>query len=317
VAGTLALYSVESPHESIRLSQAGGVEDDSTALMRTILRITALWQVGRIRDVDIEIEGFGSLLHRARRRSAAWYMSMLRSTMALMKGQYERAQELAEKFLREGLAVEDRNALHSFALQRALMAIDIGGLEELEPAVTGMATAFPRVEGWNAGLCYLYCELGKLDEARSTMESVIARGALGSFPRNSWFGTLASLSLACRVLEAPALARDLSELWQRFSGQLAVVGFSSYCWGATDRFIGLLAGLRSEWERSDECFASAIALNQAAGALPALAHTFADQAAVLDLRRAGSGRKCWDLALKQARVLGMLNLEKRILHQAP
>jgi DNA-binding winged helix-turn-helix (wHTH) protein len=315
-AGNLALYSVESPHESIRRSKSASDEDDSTALLRTILRITALWQVGRMREVDIEIEGFGSLLQSARRRSASWYMGMLRSTMALMKGQYESARELGEGFLRDGLAVDDRNALHSFALQRALAAIDVGGLEEIEPAVVGMASSFPRVEGWNAGVCYLYCELGKLEEARTIMESATGRGVLCSFPRNSWFGTLASLTLACRVLDAPDTARKLYLLWQQFSGQMAVVGFSSYCWGATDRFLGVLGGLLSDWDCSDQHFRRAMDSNRAAGAVSALAHTYADHASMLDRRHAGSGRESWDLALHQARVLGMRNLESRILREA-
>jgi eukaryotic-like serine/threonine-protein kinase len=315
-AGNLALYSVESPHESIRLSKSVSDEDDSTALLKAILRITALWQVGRMREVEIEIEGFGSLLERAQRRSAAWYMGMLRSSVALMRGQYAAAKELGEEYLRHGLAVDDRNALHSFALQRALAAIDVGGLEEIEPAVVGMASSFPRVEGWNAGVCYLYCELGRLEDARAIMESAIGRGALRSFARNSWFGTLASLTLACRVLHAPATVQELFKLWQPFAGQMAIVGFSSYCWGATDRFLGVLAGLLCDWECSEQHFRYAIVGNRSAGAVSALAHTFADHGAMLDRKQAGLGRRSWDLALHQARALGMRNLETRILREA-
>jgi hypothetical protein len=270
-----------------------------------------------MREVDIEVDGFNSLLQRTRRPSAAWYVGMLQATMALMRGQYAAARELGEKFLREGLAVDDRNALHSFALQHAMAAIDVGGLEEIEPAVVQMASSFPRVEGWQAGVCYLYCELGKYQEARDVMESVIGRGALRSFPRNSWFGTLGSLTLACRVLESPAVVRELYALWGRFTGQMAVVGFSSFCWGSTDRFLGVLAGLMYQWGNAQAHFQQAIAVNRASGAGSALAHTYADNAAMLDRKSAGSGRESWELALQQARALGMGNLERRILRVAP
>ena len=119
-AGSLALYSVESPDESIRESEAVLGEEISTALLKMILRITALWQVGQMRDVDVGIDGLCALLNRARKPSATWYSGMLRATRSLMKGEYAAAHELGEEFLRLGLAVDDRNALHSFALQRAM-----------------------------------------------------------------------------------------------------------------------------------------------------------------------------------------------------
>jgi hypothetical protein len=315
-AGRLALYSVESPHESIRESNPAGAEDSSTYLMRTILRVTALWQLGRMREVEIEVNEFGALLNRVRRPSAAWYVDMLQATMALMRGQYETAGELAERFLRTGMAVDDRNALHSFALQRAMLGIDVGNLEELEPAVVGMVSSFPRVEGWQAGLCYLYCELGQLVEARDVLEASVARGALSSFPRNSWFGTLCSLTLACRVIESPLIVEQLYDHWKRFPDQIAVVGFSSYCWGSTERFRGILAGLTCRWDIAEAHFDRAITANRAVGARPALAHTYADRAVMLDRKRLGDGRQSWDLALDHARSIGMANLERRILREA-
>jgi hypothetical protein len=312
-AGRLALYSVECPTDSIRESVAGDAEDDSTSLLRTILRITALWQVGRMRDVEVEIENFSSLWERVKRPSAAWYVRMLRATMALMKGQYELSSELAQQYLRQGLAVDDRNAIHSFALQRAMWAIDVGNMEELEPAVIDMATRFPRVEGWLAGVCYLYTELGKMAEARDAMDRAIGQGVLNSYPRNSWFGTLCSLTLACRVIESPAVVDQLYSLLERFAGQMAVVGFSSFCWGSTDRFLGILAGLMRKWNVSDAHFRRAIAINRAAGAWPALAHTYADLGSMLNRRLPGSGQEASNLALEQTRSMGMVNLERRIL----
>jgi hypothetical protein len=72
----------------------------------------------------------------------------------------------------------------------------------------------------------------------------------------------------------------------------------------------------SDWDCSDQHFRRAMDSNRAAGAVSALAHTYADHASMLDRRHAGSGRESWDLALHQARVLGMRNLESRILREA-
>jgi hypothetical protein len=312
-AGSLALYSVESPHASLYEARSNDRADSSTALMRSILRITALWQLGQVRNVEIEIEAFEALVKRTRRPSAGWYVGMLRATLALMRGRYEAAREMGESFLRDGLAFDDRNALHSFALQRAMAAVDLGGLDEIEPAVVGMASTFPRVEGWRAGNSYLKCELGKLSEAREIFEAAIGQGTLNSCPRNSWFGTIGSLTLACRAIGTPETAERLYALWAPFSGQLAVVGFSSFCWGSADRFLGILAGLIGRWEDAEFHFERAVGINRAVGAGPALAHTWADRGAMLDRRTSGRGRESWDLALQQARDLGMKNLERRIL----
>ena len=196
------------------------------------------------------------------------------------------------------------------------MAVDVGGLEELEPGVREMANRFPRVEGWQAGLGYLLSEVGKVSESQAIVDGLLAQGVLRAFPRNSWLGALCSLSLACRRFDDGAVARPLCELWAPFRGQLAVVGFSSFCWGATDRFMGVLAGITGNWDAAGRHFQAAEAVNRGAGALPALAHTYADQAAILDRMSPGRGRPVWEQALKQARVLGMRRLERRILEDA-
>ena len=313
IASWLALYSVERPYEYIQAARTVRSEDGSTALMCAILRITATWQLARMRDLDIEIDGFRALLMRVQRPSATWYVGMLRASVALMKGRYEEARLLGERFLQDGVKVEDQNALHSFALQRAMMAVDLGGLEELEPAVLDMADRFPRVEGWHAGLSYLLSEVGKVSQSRAIAENLLAQGVLSSFPRNSWLGALGSLSLACREFDDPIIAGRLYERWMPFRRQMAVVGFSSFCWGATDRFMGVLAGLTENWDAAARHFETAATMNRSAGALPALAHTYADQAAMLDRLDPGRGRPLWDKALAVARDLGMRRLERRIV----
>jgi hypothetical protein len=100
-AANLALYSVESPHESIRQSRSVGEEDDSTALLRTILRITALWQVGRMRDVDIEIDGFRVFAQALAEAQRSWYIGHASVKHGADVGQFDSARELGEQFLRE------------------------------------------------------------------------------------------------------------------------------------------------------------------------------------------------------------------------
>ena len=280
---------MESPHESIS-DRVGSPEDLSTSLLRTILRITSLWQVGRIRDVDIEIEAFTSLIQRTRRPSSAWYLGMLRATRALMRGEYVVANELGEEFLRQGLAADDRNSLHSFALQRAMAAIDIGGLEEIEPAVVQMASTFPRVEGWKAGVAYLYRELGKHDEARDVMESAIARGRVAELSEELLVWHVGIANIGMSSIDVPDTSASCTHYGSHSRVRSQSSALAASAGGSTDRFLGVLAGLLEDWPNAETHFQRAIVTNRAAGAASALAQTYADNAATLDRKRAGWGR---------------------------
>ena len=163
-AGTLAAFSVEEPERL--LSQSGlesGGGEPLVLLVRRLIRITALWLLGRMGRVRVEIEEFGAAARRLRQPQAVWYETLLRATLAQMEGQFARGSVLAQQFLQRGEFAGDRNARESFMLQSFMASVDLGKVEEFEDGVRGMVDAFPRVVGWRAGLLLF---LARLDVSR-------------------------------------------------------------------------------------------------------------------------------------------------------
>jgi tetratricopeptide (TPR) repeat protein len=312
-AGKLAKYSPGagwSPEWDF--SDAAG-SDASTALMRGVLKVTGLVELGDVRSAEAEIDRFSELVEGVRKASARWYSDMFGATIALMRGEYESVLELTKQYLKQGMDVGDRNAFHSFALQRAMMAVDVGGLEEYEHSVARMVAEFPAVEGWGAGLCFLESEIGLSEEARKRIDRLLDAGILSRTPRNSWLGTIGCLTLAARNLARRDLGTDLYELWRPYSGGLAVIGFGSFCWGAADRFLGVLSGMLGKREEARAHFDAAFAMNERCGALPALAHSYRDRGIMESSWSLRGGDPFLGRAMELSESLGMKRLTAQVV----
>jgi len=309
-AARIALYSVEEPRRNLDHCQEVNVTEGPAALLDDVLRISGLLQLGRVREVDVRIEEFAVKQEMIHCSSATWYVKMFRGTMALMRGEYSAAREFGDVYLRQGALVQDQNATHSYALQRVMAAIDEGGLESLEGSVSAMAENFPRVNGWRAGLCYLYAEMGENARARDLIEALGGEAAWAQARRNSWFGAVCAMTLACRVLDYREIASKLYEVLVPMRGQLAVVGFGSFCWGATDRFLGVLASLMDEPDLAGRHFSAAVRLNARCGAGPAVAHCYREMAYFGYQVGAERAAEYSEMAIRRARRLGMRRLEE-------
>ena len=312
VAGRVALYAPGSGRELMVGREDLAACDSASELMARLLRATGILESGDLVSLEAEMDLFSRATKASGVRSAQWYTGMFRATLALMRGAFGEAMTIGREFLEEGSRVGDRNAFHSFVLQRAMAALDMGSLEESLPAVAKMASEYPNVVGWEAGLCLVQAEIGRHDEASDRLDRLIAANVLGGVPRNTWLGTLGCLALAVRELDRRDLAVDLYEAWAPYSGNMVVLGFGSFCWGAADRFLGVLAGLSGWPDLARSHFESAIELNERCGALPALAHSHWELAVM-----GGSGRRDSGFSIEIARdiasQLGMDRLVQKIV----
>jgi DNA-binding CsgD family transcriptional regulator len=99
-------------------------------------------------------------------------------------------------------------------------------------------------------------------------------------------------------------------------GSNAMIGHLVACFGATDRYLGMLAGVLGEWELAERHFEDAATLNERLGADTWLAHTFAEHARVLQRRgRVGDRDRVGSLT-ERARVLaghhGLTRVENHV-----
>jgi len=278
-AALLASFSVDCPERLLANSgilSTGG--EPLILLVRRLISITALWLMGRIGSVRVEVEEFGAAARRLRQPQAIWYETLLRATLAQMEGQFSLSSSLAQDFLQRGELAGDRNARHSFMLQSFMSSVDLGKVEEFEDGVRGMVEAFPRVAGWRAGLLLLLAETERLVEADEQLEQLVAEGALEKQKRNEWYALIGAMGIAASRTENDACARKIYALLAPHREQLAVVGYGSFCWGSTEQLLGLCAMTAGENALARKHFSKAIKANRLAGAMPAVARTHRDLA---------------------------------------
>ena len=95
----------------------------------------------------------------------------------------------------------------------------------------------------------------------------------GSRPRGSsrfreslWLASLTYLTDACAALGDEAMAALVYPELEPLAGANVMIGHLVACYGAADRYLGMLAATLGEWERAEEHFERAMELNRRMGA---------------------------------------------------
>jgi tetratricopeptide (TPR) repeat protein len=169
---------------------------------------------------------------------------------------------------------------------------------------------------WRPGLALIYSDLEIRSEALREFEA-LAADDFADLPNDAlWVTCIAYLSEVCAYLGDANRAASLYRLLLPYSGRTVVAGFSSVCYGAVSRFLGLLAATMSHWEDAESHFQEALEMNARLGARPWLAHTQHQYAAMLLARDQSEDRdRAMSLlgeALDTARELGMNSLVEKV-----
>jgi DNA-binding CsgD family transcriptional regulator len=99
-------------------------------------------------------------------------------------------------------------------------------------------------------------------------------------------------------------------------GSNAMIGHLVACFGATDRYLGMLAGVLGEWDLAERHFEDAAMLNEHLRADTWVAHTLCEHARVLQRRGRAADRErartLSDRALALARAHGLTRVENHL-----
>ncbi len=108
---------------------------------------------------------------------------------------------------------------------------------------------------WRPGFAALLAELGMEAEARRELERVRERGLRTSFAPALWLASLTYLTDACAAVgdDADGRARSIPS-WRRSPGGNVVIGHGVACYGAADRYLGMLAATLGDHDRALEHF---------------------------------------------------------------
>jgi DNA-binding CsgD family transcriptional regulator len=206
------------------------------------------------------------------------------AALAVCEGQLAQGEVMARRSYDWNDRLTGRDVSGTYGIQMFTLRREQGRLAELAPVVRILA-AESRSGPWRPGLVALLAELGMETEARRELAGVAAEG-IDQFRESLWLGALTYLTDACTALGDEAVASLVYPELETHAGTNVMIGHLVACYGAADRYLGMLAATLGESKRAEEHFERAMELNRSMGAATWLAHTAYEYARFL-LARGG------------------------------
>lgn len=205
----------------------------------------------RLRQGDLfgfeqDLNIYCPLAARMRHPFYDWNRHVNRGALALARGEFERAEELAFHSLEQGGNGRIHDAETVFGAQLYSIRNLQGRIAELEEVFRDAARKLPNNPLFQGMLTYLLTRAGKIEEAARLLAAASSAG-LDRLPRDStWSVHVYLLSLACESCEAHEAARVLYGELLPFSEQCLVAGFGCTIAGSAHLPLGVLASTCGE-----------------------------------------------------------------------
>ncbi|MGH2938920.1 MAG: ATP-binding protein [Solirubrobacterales bacterium] len=194
------------------------------------------------------------------------------SALALCAGNLADAEQMAVRSRDWGRLLSGRDASGTFGIQMFGIRREQGRLAELAPALRILAGDPERAGPWRPGLVAVLVELGMESEARHEL-SRLAEEGIDGFRASLWLGALTYLTDAAAALGDRRMAEILYAELEPLAGTNVMIGHLVACYGAADRYLGMLAATLGDGERAEGHFRRALDLNRAMEAPTWVAHT--------------------------------------------
>ncbi|WP_093017840.1 helix-turn-helix transcriptional regulator [Variovorax sp. OV700] len=233
--------------------------------------------------------------------------------LAAYEGRFADSERLAGETFTLGQRFLSGNAQGAYSLQIFVLRRQQGRLGEVLPVLRGLVGRVPRNSLWQPGLALICAELDLHEPAREAYEALAVDGFAGIARDGMWLTNIVFAAEVCARLGDLPRAATLYRLLEPYAGRNVVTGTNITCFGAVDRYRGMLAALAEDDESAALHFASAAALDEQGGSRPWLAHSRFEWARWL-ARRGGdqaAARSQLDAALAIVRELGMAGLARR------
>ncbi len=298
--------------EILSLIQEIGASD--AVLRAHYLRIEDLVELGHMDAVDREIEVYQQRMHELRQQHLEIYDLML-AMRALMKGQFEEAEQLALRGFETGQRRREGFSQQILAAQLSTVRREQGRLAELAPVVKGFISQYPSLTYARCGLAFCYSQMNDRASALEEFEH-LAADEFKAISRNAtWLPSMVLLSELCAYLSDAPRARVLYKLLLPYA--LRNASLDVYvCYGAVSHYLGILATTAGEFDTAESHFSHALEFNQRMATRPWIAHTrFRYAAMLLTRNRPGDrdkGIEMARLALSAADAIGMKILANRV-----
>lgn len=251
---------------------------DWDALVQGILiRIADLFELGKIEEIPSEILRVESIIARGRGLNREWLLWTAKATLALLRGEFDDAQELIGRNLTIANQGDEHEMLKLIiaTVQSLTIFTEQQRLREIEPIYAGAARAFSKqqtMRGGIAALAYIYASVGKTEEAKKIIDD-LAENNLQIVHNQNWMSSMAYLAMACSIVGDVERARIAYEQIKPFGHLTVTVASALACLGSVSRYLGLLATTFGDTDAARSHFEDAIEANDRLGARPYAAHS--------------------------------------------
>lgn len=276
-----------------------------------------LLELGDLRVVQMEFVMQQKLIEKAHFPLYHYLHQLGQATLAILRGNFTEGESLANQARQIGLQMNVENTDGIYGIQMFTLRREQERLKEALPLVKLFVEQHTLSEIWRPGLALIYSDLDMRTEAEQAFDTLAADHFAGIPQDALWLTCIAYLAEVCAYLGDKDRAEDLYRFMLPYTGRALVTGYYGVCYGAVDRYLGLLATtLAHYWEKAEQHFEDALALNTRMEAWPWLAHTQHAYARML-LARGSAGDQeramaLFDSALEIACSLGMNALIEKV-----
>ena len=305
--------SLAASDEIIRLARLSRDRDMEFAGHH--LRLIALIQLGRMTDVDAEIDACDRLAQDLHQPNYLWWASVFRAMRAVFQGRFEESDRLAQAALKLGTRWHEEIPLVAFGAQAFLIRWGEGKLDELVDPGRQFAQKYG--QAWRTAFVWLLTETDNLDEARDRFRQLAATDFEALRWNTDWMTAMCALALAAVALEERSAAEVLYEQFAPYADRCAAFLAGSGSLGSNHAFVGFAAKAAGRLDEAISHFDEALARNSAMGAEYLTARIQYERARALLERGADgdvtSAEAAVEAGLAAARALGMPKEVKRLM----
>ena len=248
-------------------------------------RLGAFLGIGDVAGVDVELAALRPVAEEYRQPFYLYFIPLLDAMRALGDGRWSDAEKLIPQALAIGQGPHGLTAFGMFGAQLFPLRREQGRLSEMELPTRQYVDQFPLLPAWRTALAFLYCEEGRLDDARTEYELCPEPAAV--LRDWNWPITMALLAQVCWHLRDESRAHELYNLLLPYANRNVIVGAMANFYGSTSRYLGLLATVLERWDEAEGHFNDAVEMHRRLSP-PWLGWTHYDAAEML-LRRDRAG----------------------------
>ncbi len=271
--------------ELVAVSERGG--NPELAYVGHVHRACDLLELARVDDARRSARAAAEIVDELGQPMQRYFVIWLQSTLALLEGRFDDAQDLADEALDIGIAADHPDAFVVWGTQALILGWQRGEVGHLVEPAQQLLEQFPDLTAWPAAVALVEVLAGLHDEARARLLAYAADLDVLEFGA-IWVPALVALTEVCRIVDAPECAAPIYERLVPYAQTLCVVSLNLSEVGPASRALGVLASMMGDYSRAELHFADALATCERIGAPPHVARTSVDYARML-LARGDAG----------------------------